>query len=1625
MTRSKAVLNIFLCLSLMVTSMISFNQTSHAASVPTVHIDYNNEKQEIDGFGASNAWSTGIVQNLPNQTQKEILDALFSTSNGVGLSMVRNRLPYDLLSESGDWNWNNWDINGTSWLFNKIKADYNVTKFFTTPWTPPPFMKTGNRGINGEIGGTLRADKYQAYADFLADYVNGFKTNKGIDISALSIQNEPNWAPEYESSSWTAADFHHFVKDYLKPTFAQKGVTAQLIMPEGLNFSEDLALPTLNDADSRDRVDIVGVHQYAVNQQDPDLGAKWLTQSKLYNKKLWVTEASTGEPNDPSINDGIYWAKMIHKDLTIAEVNAFNYWWLWNSTKDSVNTVGDKGALITFHTDDNGAVKSYDLNKRLFTLGQYSRFVRPGYKRIHSDVSPATGIYTTAYKDPSNGKLVITAINESDNDTALAFDIDGKAISSYKTYRTSSNEDIANLGDTTVNGSLFQATLKGKSVTTFYAEVYTPELSNAKNPIIWADVPDVDVIRVNDTYYMTSTTMHMNPGVPIMKSKDLVNWEIVNYVYDILEATDKQTLSNGKNIYGKGSWASSLRYHNGKYYVVFASNDTGKTYIFQTNDIENGSWEKYELAGGVYHDMSLLFDDDGRVYLVYGSGSIKVIELTSDATAIKAGGMNKTIIQNASAPGGSGGLGAEGTHIHKINGKYYIFNISWPNGSIRTELVHRADTIDGTYEGKIALRSGSTSNSAGIAQGGIVQATDGKWYGMLFQDYGSVGRIPYIVPMTWSQDGWPVFGNVNDTGIPAKLSKSWVSSDNFDQRTEKIGAYHTEIAGGENDYNGSNLSLVWQWNHNPDNRFWSLAQRRGYLRLTTGTTSTSILDARNTLTQRTFGPESSGTIAIDVSHMKDGDYAGISAFQQNYGFVGVKMSGSSKSVVMVNGSSGVGVEVASVPLTQNTVYLRTELDFKNRTDKASFYYSLDGKKWASLGNKLQMSYTLPHFMGYRFALFNYSTKTTGGYVDFDYFQVDDNLVGSNFDTNLKSLQVDGVQVNEFSPSTYTYSIDVPAGSAPPQVSAAPNDPSATVTLTQATAIPGKATVTVSREGLQTAVYTINFTKPEIIAIEAETAAENSDEAYVSGMISNHTWSLVDGLSTKAMLFGPNTGLAASGTDAASLAANSKLGYKINFPTGGTYNVWILVKTTGYDSDSVHVGLDNQYKFTTNGIEGVSLGQFKWANISSSSGGMFGGATLNVAAGEHELNFWGREDGLAIDRILLTTSNATTDPVWPSNRVAVTGVTLDKSTLSLTAGSNEILTATINPAKATNRAVTFSSSDTGVATVSGDTYDSATGTTSVTVNGIASGEAVITVTTADGNKTAVSNVMVTPSVVPRLPAVGLSAGSSVNSESSFIVALSLDNLKQSVYAEDITLTYDSNIFDYVSVAGASSDIQIVTEDKATAGEVRLIVANIGGVTGASTTLLDLTFKAKTGVQNTSGTIAITQASLGVAPEGSVIEAELDSVNISVGKIVVVVNKTALITAITNAESLYDAAVVGTLPGQYPQLAKDAFRVAINEAKAVKENERATQSEVENALTALVSANAAFRAAVVKEVSADLNMDGSINVGDLAMVAYYYGKDSTSGDWATCKIADMNGDNKIDVVDLAFVATKILQ
>jgi len=505
-------------------------------------------------------------------------------------------------------------------------------------------------------------------------------------------------------------------------------------------------------------------------------------------------------------------------------------------------------------------------------------------------------------------------------------------------------------------------------ITIITIELYS-QPGSARNPVIFADVPDMSMIRVGDTYYMSSTTMHMSPGVPIMKSKDLVNWEIVNYAYDILDDVDELNLINGKSTYGRGSWASCIRYHNGTYYVSTFAQTTGKTYIYSTKDIEKGPWEVKSFSPSL-HDHTLFFDDDGRVYMIYGVRRLKLVELNPDLTGIKPGTAEQVIIGNASAPAGDNiSLGAEGSQLFKIDGKYYLFNITWPMGGMRTVVIHRAGSITGPWEGKLALQD------LGVAQGGLVDTPDGRWFAYLFRDYGSVGRIPYLVPVKW-ENGWPILGV--DGKVPDKLdlpeSKGLipgiVASDNFRRRR------------GE-----PPLPLVWQWNHNPDNNLWSVTRRKGHLRLTTGRIDTSFVSARNTLTQRTFGPACEGSTLIDVRNMKEGDFAGLALLQRKFGQEGVKYANGSKKIVMVSAQSGNPVEIESVPFSGKTVYLKTGCDFRDLADTAWFSYSVDGKTWIPIGNRLKMEYSMPHFMGYRFGLFNYAEKTPGGYVDFDWFEI--------------------------------------------------------------------------------------------------------------------------------------------------------------------------------------------------------------------------------------------------------------------------------------------------------------------------------------------------------------------------------------------------------------------------------------------------------------------------------------------------------------------------------------------------------------------------------------------------------------------------------------------------------------
>lgn len=483
-----------------------------------------------------------------------------------------------------------------------------------------------------------------------------------------------------------------------------------------------------------------------------------------------------------------------------------------------------------------------------------------------------------------------------------------------------------------------------------------------RNPVIFADVPDVDAIRVGNDFYMVSTTNHYSPGAPIMHSTDLIHWETINYLFDELHESPKNNLDGG-NVYSRGQWAASLRYHKGYYYCFFG---TGvKSYLYRTTD----PYKKWEMIWSVdeyLHDASFFIDDDDKAYLFYNGSHIQLREFYPDFRP----GFNPEGVSCEVIHGKPEGL-LEGSHLYKHDGKYYLTCIWWPNGGIRTQVVFRADKIDGNYADnmKVILEDhmGFWRNGRynGVAQGFFIDTPNGETWSMMFQDHEGIGRIPFLMPMRW-ENGWPMLGDENGC-IPTELQIPGGCKPSKDRIT------------ASDEFKKEKLDVVWQWNHNPDNALWSLTERKGWLRLKTGKVVSNIFEARNTLAQRSFGPFSEGSIKIDVKAMKDGDRAGLSLFCSQPGTIEVQMDGGKKRLVMTDRTK----EMFSLPLTQDVVYLRAQTDYT--TDTGFFSYSYDGKNWKQLGRGFYMVFSTDHFLGCRYAIFNYATKQSGGMVDIDWF----------------------------------------------------------------------------------------------------------------------------------------------------------------------------------------------------------------------------------------------------------------------------------------------------------------------------------------------------------------------------------------------------------------------------------------------------------------------------------------------------------------------------------------------------------------------------------------------------------------------------------------------------------------
>ena len=517
------------------------------------------------------------------------------------------------------------------------------------------------------------------------------------------------------------------------------------------------------------------------------------------------------------------------------------------------------------------------------------------------------------------------------------------------------------------------------------------------NPLFYDEFSDPDILRVGDDYYLAGTTMHTVPGLVILHSKDLVNWENIAYCFDRFDfADDAFSLKNHQEIYGQGVWAPAIRYANGQFYVFTNINGKGLQ-CYTAKDIR-GPWQHHNMQGRIY-DLSVLFDDDGKIYAIHGYGEVKCTELKPDMSG-PIEETERTIIPEGSAVG-------EGHHMYKINGMYYLISTDYrPNG--RT-LCSRSKSIWGPYE-TITITADETfgyhaasltevpqgeqyrighdgtkfgipevdkdaTACTNIHQGGIVEDQSGQWWALLMMDFHSIGRTVTLAPITW-KDGWPMLGLEGNLGrAPRTWFKPQVQSAAVSQQPF---APYTR----SEDFNGKTLGRVWQWNHNPDDSKWSL--HNGRLRLQ-AMPAEQLMWARNSLTQRVIGPTSIATVELYTKGMKDGDVAGLGNINVPCSWIGVVKDG--KQTVLRCFEQAIN-DTIDTAFEGDSLYLRMVGDYDH--DRAHYEYSLDGTGYQQVGREMPLSYQLISFQGSRHALFAFNYKgQKGGFAEFDNFTVEE------------------------------------------------------------------------------------------------------------------------------------------------------------------------------------------------------------------------------------------------------------------------------------------------------------------------------------------------------------------------------------------------------------------------------------------------------------------------------------------------------------------------------------------------------------------------------------------------------------------------------------------------------------
>ena len=507
----------------------------------------------------------------------------------------------------------------------------------------------------------------------------------------------------------------------------------------------------------------------------------------------------------------------------------------------------------------------------------------------------------------------------------------------------------------------------GPTTPPMHDSAWIPDLGDGtyKNPVIYADYSDPDIIKVGSDFYMTASSFNCVPGLPVLHSKDLVNWTLIGH------ALQKQLPEDvfDKPQHGKGVWAPSIRYHDNQYWIFWGNPDYGIYMVKSANPA--GPWEPavLVLSGKGMIDTCPIWDDDGNAYLVnawaksrVGYNSILTLRrMRTDGTGFLDNGTKIFDGNNGVAPT------IEGPKFYKKNGYYYIFA---PAGGVANgwQVVLRSSDIYGPYQIRTVMEKGNT-NINGPHQGGYVELDSGESWFMHFQQVGTYGRLVHLNPLVWRSDNWPVIGNDpdgNGTGNPVSSYR----------KPDVGGTYPVQIPQTSDDFTSETLGFQWQWQANPKPGWLSLTDRSGYLRLYSQPQASSLSATPNLLLQKLSSESFTVTTNVILNANLDGEKAGLIVIS-NYAYIAVQRE--SGNQYMINSNSG------NTSLQGNSAYLRITVSAGPRYQ---FSYSTDGQNFRNLGSSFTADAS--GWIGAKVGLFSLTpqNKTNGGYADFEFFRFD-------------------------------------------------------------------------------------------------------------------------------------------------------------------------------------------------------------------------------------------------------------------------------------------------------------------------------------------------------------------------------------------------------------------------------------------------------------------------------------------------------------------------------------------------------------------------------------------------------------------------------------------------------------